>query len=296
MYLPRTLLLALLAYSPALALSPAKRAYDTHNYYVLEHNPFGASLVDIAQALGVEIVEQAGELRHHWLVRAEKPLEGVVARGELSDRVLETFESLRGLSSRPPDVSRRSEDTRDLASSITSISRQIPRQRVKRAPPPIRPPLESSSSGVAARLGIQDPLFSKQWHLVNDEYPEHMMNATPVWEMGLTGKGVISSLVDDGLDYTSEDLKDNFVCFHVIVPNGNSWLIEFRMRTTPTTLTTTRTCPHQNYTTTIMAPAAQAKLLRAKTPPAASVLRMNPRLQGFVSSQDPSPMLTRPLP
>jgi hypothetical protein len=54
-------------------------------------------------------------------------------------------------------------------------------------------------------------LFPQQWHLVNDEFPEHMMNATPVWEMGFTGKGIISSLVDDGLDYTSEDLVDNFV-------------------------------------------------------------------------------------
>jgi kexin len=38
-----------------------------------------------------------------------------------------------------------------------------------------------------------------------------MMNVTPVWDMGFTGKGIISSLVDDGLDYTSVDLKDNFV-------------------------------------------------------------------------------------
>jgi kexin len=39
-----------------------------------------------------------------------------------------------------------------------------------------------------------------------------MMNVTPVWDMGYTGKGVITALIDDGLDSESDDLKDNFVC------------------------------------------------------------------------------------
>jgi kexin len=95
---------------------------------------------------------------------------------------------------------------------VPYLERQTLRRRHKRAPPSQRPPSSTSSEGVAARLGIQDPLFSKQWHLVNDDHPEHMMNVVPVWDMGYTGKGVISSLVDDGLDYTSDDLAANFVC------------------------------------------------------------------------------------
>ena len=70
MRLPLTLILALLAYDSVLA-TPAKRDYTTHGYYVLEHDPLaGTSLVDCARALGVEVVEQAGELQNHWLVRA----------------------------------------------------------------------------------------------------------------------------------------------------------------------------------------------------------------------------------
>lgn len=68
-----------------------------------------------------------------------------------------------------------------------------------------------SSSSVAQRLEIVDPEFSRQWHLVNDDYPQHMMNVSRVWEMGITGKGVVSALVDDGLDYNSDDLAANFV-------------------------------------------------------------------------------------
>jgi kexin len=182
-------------------------------------------LNDVAQTLGVEVVEQAGELVNHWLVRVEKPdsESGLDARGEqLFDRVLDTYTRLRR------DDLRRSNP---IASSVRYLARQTLRQRVKRAPPPIPPPTDFSAHAVADRLSIQDPLFTKQWHLVNDEYPEHSMNATSVWEeLGLTGKGVISSLVDDGLDYTSEDLKDNFDAADSYDFNDHEVCISFSFR------------------------------------------------------------------
>jgi kexin len=100
---------------------------------------------------------------------------------------------------------------------VKHLARQELRQRVKRAPPPIRPGDNDDPSThplaqpVIDKLDIHDPLFIQQWHLINEEYPEHMMNVTRLWEMGITGTGVITALVDDGLDYESEDLADNFV-------------------------------------------------------------------------------------
>ncbi|KAG5715001.1 KEX1 protease [Termitomyces sp. T112] len=209
MKLPWTLVFALLQQS-VLALKPIKRSYDTHNYYVLEHDPLAAPLDDVTIALGVERVEKVGELHNMWLVRIPKP--ELISRSNEpeSDPVIHNFNALRR---RAEDVDNallalRSEEAiqaRAIVSATKYISRQTLRQRTKRAPPPLAP-----SENVAARFGIMDPLFSQQWHLVNDEFPEHTMNVTPVWEMGFTGKGVISSLVDDGLDYTSVDLKDNF--------------------------------------------------------------------------------------
>ncbi|KAJ7217210.1 peptidase S8/S53 domain-containing protein [Mycena pura] len=197
-----SLLLPLLAQNAVFASRPAKRYYDTHNYYVLEHDPSTeVSLSDIARTLGVQVVEQAGELINHWLVRAEFSNVNLSPR---DDPVLDTYHRMR----RETDLDHRG---RSLASSIRYLERQKLRKRVKRAPPPIGPPPEWTAQAVADRMGIDDPLFTEQWHLVNDEYPEHSMNVTSVWEeLGLTGKGIISSLVDDGLDYTSEDLKDNF--------------------------------------------------------------------------------------
>lgn len=181
---------AVVPFLASATVRPAKRFYDTHDYYVLEHDPHSqTSLTALTSAINVELIEQAGELQDHWLVRVPKSPEHSEYR-----------------------VLRRSEPHR---SSMKSLHRQVVHHLVKRAPPPpwvkhgLTP--QSPPQDVAEAFDIVDPLFAEQWHLVNQEYPEHMMNVTPVWEMGYTGKGVLSSLIDDGLDYTSDDIKDNFV-------------------------------------------------------------------------------------
>ena len=248
--LPWTLLLALFVQQPVIGLIPTKRSYLTHNYYVLEHDPFalpGASLTSVAEALGVEVVGQAGELRNHWLVRAEKLI--LTSRGEASDRVMDTFQHLQARAGfgRETTLTPRSvaeSDARAIVSSLKYLQRQDLRQRVKRAPPPVQSHNESLAQRVATRLGILDPMFPDQWHLVNNDYPEHMMNVTPVWDMGFTGVGVISSLVDDGLDYTSLDLMENFVrtLIGLYVESFSPPVLRTQM--TPTILTTTRNFQH----------------------------------------------------
>jgi kexin len=203
-----------------LAATPAKRFYDTHTYYVIEHTSHSslASLADVLQSLGVELAEQAGELKNHWLVRTPKEPHSLSRREEHQDKVLRRFQQLKTRASSPLSMrSGEADHARRIVSSVKYLSRQELRKRVKRAPPPIRPEEMTLSRAVATRLGIQDPLFDQQWHLVNNEFPEHSMNATPVWEMGFTGKGIISSLVDDGLDYTSDDLAGNFVRSIIVI-------------------------------------------------------------------------------
>jgi kexin len=205
------LLSSLIHYSTG-AISPTKPCYDTYNYYVLGHNSqLGASLDDVTVALGVELVQQVGELQDHWLVRQLKR-EGDIVTRDATDRVFAAFEGLKARAQASHTA--RSEDSylaRRVVSSIHYLSLQHLRQRVKRAPPPTIPPTINASRAMAARFGFTDPKFPEQWHIVNDDYPEHMMNVSGVWEMGFKGHGVISSLVDDGLDYESEDLSANFV-------------------------------------------------------------------------------------
>lgn len=205
-------LLALLSFSIAGVTSiPSKRTYDTHNYYALEYfsgQSFGASLDEVTRTLGVEVVEQVGAFQDTWLVRAER----LDKREESVDRVLSTFKQLQVQASSL--ITSRSEETllaKRVVSSVTFLDRQIPQELVKRAPPPVAPSHSPTAKQVADRLHLQDPLFTQQWHLVNDEHPENMMNTTPVWDMGFSGKDVLVSFIDDGLDDQTEDLKDAFV-------------------------------------------------------------------------------------
>lgn len=219
MLIPWTFLSALLL--TAKAATPARRSYDTHNYYVLHHDPtthLAASLADVVDALRVELVEQAGELQDYWIVRQSKTDANNHAR-DGADPVLSAFDTLKARAADEDSSlhARSGEATiaRRIVSSVDYLSAQTLRQRSKRAPPPISPPVEPAKDTLTAkaveRYGIQDPKFPEQWHLVNNEFPEHMMNVTGIWDMGYTGKGIITSLVDDGLDYESEDLAANFV-------------------------------------------------------------------------------------
>ena len=48
---------------------------------------------------------------------------------------------------------------------------------------------------------FNDPLFQRQWYLYNKNTPGHDINVLPVWKEGITGKGVVIALIDDGVDY-----------------------------------------------------------------------------------------------
>jgi kexin len=220
MRLPFSLLFLLLSHYAVRAL---RHSFETHDYYVLEHDPHvGPSLSQVANRLSVQVVERVGELDNLWVVRIPKqpPSTSLRERDGNDDRVFAALAALRRpVSARDPNR----HVARSIADSVKHLSRQELRQRVKRAPPPFHPGDDDDPSAhplaqpVIDKLGIYDPLFIRQWHLINEENPEHMMNVTRLWDMGITGTGVITALVDDGLDYESEDLADNFVSAALII-------------------------------------------------------------------------------
>jgi kexin len=99
----------------------------------------------------------------------------------------------------------------------------LPKKRLsKRAPVPIESDINSvfekrkqdsvieELDNIANEFQINDPIFKEQWHIKNTAFPGNDVNVVPVWRMGITGKGIVTALIDDGLDYESNDLKDNY--------------------------------------------------------------------------------------
>ncbi|KAL2764134.1 proprotein convertase subtilisin/kexin type 4 isoform 2 precursor, partial [Daubentonia madagascariensis] len=53
-----------------------------------------------------------------------------------------------------------------------------------------------------------DPWFSKQWYMNNEVQPD--LNILQVWSQGLTGQGIVVSVLDDGIEKDHPDLWANY--------------------------------------------------------------------------------------
>lgn len=224
MLLPRPLpLLAFVALALA-ANRPARRDHAAFDYYVLEHDSFSsASIYEVSEALGLNVVEPLGELAGHWLLSL--PRTDAVRRDGV-DPVLHALQRLRATARSPSSAahqvrSAQLSHAKRIVESVSFVERQVLRKRTKRVQPESRdfyrgpevddPTKTTNSSLVATRFNIKDPGFAEQWHIINDAHPQHMMNVTPAWAQGITGKGVTVAMVDDGIDFESEDIAPNFV-------------------------------------------------------------------------------------
>lgn len=193
------------------ALSPHARSYDTHQYYALElsTDSTAAHVSSVAVSLGVELLEQIGELDGHWLVRVpgSTPLSNSTIVAQHDDPIVKRWRGLRKRSKRD-----------GAPSSLRSLTPLHLRRRAKRdsshIPRRSHPlSLRDDTELLYAQtdLGIADPMLNQQWHLINTEMADVELNVTGLWAKGITGTGVKVALIDDGLDFNSDDLKDNFV-------------------------------------------------------------------------------------
>ncbi|XP_071968227.1 proprotein convertase subtilisin/kexin type 4 isoform X2 [Engystomops pustulosus] len=53
-----------------------------------------------------------------------------------------------------------------------------------------------------------DPMFHKQWYMNNDLSPD--LNVLSAWGLGFTGRGVVVTILDDGIEKDHPDLEENF--------------------------------------------------------------------------------------
>eukprot|EP00834_Sanchytrium_tribonematis_P000969 NODE_20_length_44879_cov_0.624654.p16 type:complete len:296 gc:universal NODE_20_length_44879_cov_0.624654:31356-30469(-) len=63
-------------------------------------------------------------------------------------------------------------------------------------------PKNVSNEEIKKLLNINDPMFDKQWHFTSD----HHLNTYPAWKNGYMGANITVAILDDGVDFTHEDL------------------------------------------------------------------------------------------
>ncbi|KAF7274026.1 hypothetical protein GWI33_013288, partial [Rhynchophorus ferrugineus] len=61
---------------------------------------------------------------------------------------------------------------------------------------------------------FNDELWNQQWYLKDTrtrlDIPKLDLNVLPVYKAGISGKGVRITILDDGLEYTHDDLNSNY--------------------------------------------------------------------------------------
>ncbi|KAL1953797.1 hypothetical protein VTO42DRAFT_2258 [Malbranchea cinnamomea] len=209
-------LVALLISSASASLYP--RDHDTYDYFAVHLHP-SVSPSQAAQFLGARHEGQIGELEDHHTFSVPK---------ERSNEVELILRDSREFQRRRKRDGGTHLDPRNEAGSLAGIlwseKLTLRRRLQKRIPPPspewlemrapkgrtADPQAKEQLENIATTLSIKDPIFADQWHLFNTYEVGHDLNVTGVWLEGITGKGVISAIVDDGLDMYSDDLKDNY--------------------------------------------------------------------------------------
>ncbi|XP_033332033.2 neuroendocrine convertase 1 [Megalopta genalis] len=65
-----------------------------------------------------------------------------------------------------------------------------------------------------SRLMFNDELWGQEWYLQdtrsNKALPKLDLNVLPLYRLGVTGRGVRIAVLDDGLEYTHDDLRNNY--------------------------------------------------------------------------------------
>ncbi|GAM82694.1 hypothetical protein ANO11243_006770 [Dothideomycetidae sp. 11243] len=178
--------------------------WGQNDYYAV-HVASGRSVHDVAKRLGLKVHSPLGELPDHFLLEAPKADNDVIQSAITELKVKRRKRSLGW-------------EAPDHLDHVLLNEKQVRRKRLfKRQSPatsavPPEPVDANVQKGldIAKALAIQDPIFNEQWHLYNPKQLGHDINVTGLWKEGVTGKNSTTCFIDDGLDFHSDDLKDNY--------------------------------------------------------------------------------------
>ncbi|NXD46130.1 NEC1 convertase, partial [Copsychus sechellarum] len=133
----------------------------------------------IADELDYDLVGQIGSLKNHYLFRHKS-------------------HPRRSRRSATHITKRLSDDER-----VSWAEQQYEKKRTKRA-----------SMRDSAESLFNDPMWNQQWYLqdtrITPSLPKLDLHVIPVWQKGFTGKGVVITVLDDGLEWNHTDIYANY--------------------------------------------------------------------------------------
>ncbi|XP_041107116.1 PC3-like endoprotease variant B [Polyodon spathula] len=202
------LLLLLLGTSVRRCLLVSTRGHastKSHVFYAVEMEGDSRAARALAKRHGLQFISKMGNMEGHYTFKdtvATRSRQMVESRLSMVPEVKWVkhqrahYRDKRATISRPDDRTRH-----ELAQRQDVIPREIYN-------------VINSEEGLKDPLLFNDPYWPMQWELYNQGQfgsPKRFdLNIMPVWKRNITGKGVVVTIIDDGVDHTNTDLETNF--------------------------------------------------------------------------------------
>ncbi|XP_039954647.1 furin-like protease 1 [Bactrocera tryoni] len=200
---------AIVSNTSVLLVGGAVNALDDGATYQLDYAGRGDSATDSEGA--------AGHYTHTWAVHIQSGDDGVadqVARDHGFVNMGKIFENHyhfahHKVSKRSPTPSQSHQIRLDEDHRVQWARQQQAKSRQKRDYIRMRPSRTSSRAlSQVDTVPLNDPKWAQMWYLNRGGGLD--MNVVPAWQAGITGKGIVVTILDDGLESDHPDIEHNY--------------------------------------------------------------------------------------
>jgi len=172
--------------------------------------PAGPEVADrLAAKHGFHNTGQIGDLQDYFLFQHHRLSKRAATKSALHQVLLtqepevKWFEQQRELKRVKRDY--QSVKKRDFAGEASEIWADI-FEELSEERSSVNPKQKRQNGGII----FTDPMFREQWYLNGGARNGADMNVVPAWRKGYTGKGVVVSILDDGIQHNHPDLAQNY--------------------------------------------------------------------------------------
>ncbi|XP_043925907.1 PC3-like endoprotease variant B [Protopterus annectens] len=187
--------------------APRRKQRDsgTHIFYAVQLDGDSNDAKSLAERHGLKFISKIGNLEGHYTFKDHK---GVMSKKDMVERLskehlVKWVEHQRAHYRDKRAVFSMSGDR--TGHEFIQAEREIPIAVYS---------IMNSDEGLKDPVVFNDPYWPMQWELYNHgQYggPKRFdLNIMPVWKRGISGRGVVVTIIDDGVDPTNRDLRSNF--------------------------------------------------------------------------------------
>ncbi|XP_017538629.1 PC3-like endoprotease variant B [Pygocentrus nattereri] len=175
-----------------------QRWTNTHVFYAVELEGGSRAAGALAQKHGLRFISRIGNLEGHYTLRGS-------GNSPILEHALALHAGVKWVQRQNIHFREKRAALQGLKNNTLLKFAELPGQKQRR---------RGFGDTVPDSLHFNDPLWPMQWELFNHGHVSLFdLNVMPVWLKNITGRGVVVSIIDDGVDHSNLDLRKNFEAF-----------------------------------------------------------------------------------